>query len=134
MWCLAAFTRGILHVRITSCPSMAQMENSKRSFFHSFRILGDYHFTSYSRYVDISNATMKNTKKKFDEILRNILVDMAQLTLWQTTDPFRCKTSRENEIILKCSIHYLPLWLLSNFLHKVCYEIIVQKLAGFGCA
>jgi len=51
-------------------------------------------------------------------ILLVILVDMAQLTLWQTTDPFRCKTSRENEIILKCSIHYLPLWLLSNFLHK----------------
>lgn len=43
---------------------------------------------------------------------------MAQLTLWQTTDPFRCISTRKNELIIECSIHYLPLWLLSNFLHK----------------
>ena len=82
----------------------------------------------------ISLTPPRKIPKKMTKFYEIFLVDMAQLTLWQTTDPFRCKTSRENEIILKCSIHYLPLWLLSNFLHKVCYEMIVQKLAGFGCA
>jgi hypothetical protein len=51
-------------------------------------------------------------------VLLIILVDMAQLTLWHTTDPFRCKVDHANHRLLNCSIHYLPLWLLSNFLHK----------------
>jgi hypothetical protein len=55
-----------------------------------------------------------------------MLVDISQLTLWQTTDPFRCTPSTPLSPAakptqtkqLKCAVHYLPLWLLSNFLHK----------------
>ena len=46
-----------------------------------------------------------------------ILVDFAQLTLWHTTDPFRC--AERSKTTIDCTVHYLPLWLLSNFLHKV---------------
>lgn len=51
-------------------------------------------------------------------ILLIVLVDMAQLTLWQTTDPFHCTSERKTPGIITCKVHYLPLWLLSNFLHK----------------
>ena len=44
---------------------------------------------------------------------------MSQLTLWQTTDPFHCLSERRTPGIITCKVHYLPLWLLSNFLHKV---------------
>ncbi|CAG5087996.1 Oidioi.mRNA.OKI2018_I69.PAR.g11696.t1.cds [Oikopleura dioica] len=56
-----------------------------------------------------------------------VLVDVSQLTLWSSTDPFRCSAtpasaqstrSAPDSSLVFCSVHYLPLWLLSNFLHK----------------
>ena len=48
-----------------------------------------------------------------------VLVDMAQMTLWHTTDPFRCTVPDPDVRFITCNVHYLPLWLLSNFLQKV---------------
>ncbi|CBY37672.1 unnamed protein product [Oikopleura dioica] len=53
-----------------------------------------------------------------------VLVDVSQLTLWSSTDPFRCPTDSHqsshaaDSSLVFCDVHYLPLWLLSNFLHK----------------
>jgi hypothetical protein len=70
-------------------------------------------------------------------ILLIVLVDMAQLTLWQTTDPFHCLSERRTPGIITCKVHYLPLWLLSNFLHKVnakkATNLIYVRCYVLGC-